>query len=209
MATLDDRIVFEKSEFDYLNPEAEVVIVGITPGNSQMKKSREGMGPREIKRINAFGGGMRPNIIAMLDHIGVNKLLGIESCSTLWVEDFFRVHMTSLLKDATYEITKNGKQMFKDVRKIAKSEKLTDMVNKGFVEECKQLQKARLFIACGPGVLEVLERLQSQGIINAPIVAIAHPSGANAGRIAAYLGKTDLWPVEQSQRAKSTIAEML
>ena len=29
----------ENTKFDYVNPEAEVVIVGITPGNSQTKGS--------------------------------------------------------------------------------------------------------------------------------------------------------------------------
>lgn len=71
---------FEKTDFDYTNPNAEVVIVGITPGNNQLLGSREGKTLKEIKRENAFGGNMRPNLIAMLDHIGVNRLLGIESC---------------------------------------------------------------------------------------------------------------------------------
>ena len=37
MANIDDKYVFEPTEFDYVNPKAEVVIVGITPGNSQLK----------------------------------------------------------------------------------------------------------------------------------------------------------------------------
>ena len=50
MRNIDERIKFEPSGFDYVNTEAKVVIVGITPGNSQMKDSREGLSPKEIKR---------------------------------------------------------------------------------------------------------------------------------------------------------------
>ncbi len=67
--TLDEKIVFESTEFDYVNPKAEVVIVGITPGNSQLDGSREGLTPREIKRKFAFAGRMRPNLVNMLDFI--------------------------------------------------------------------------------------------------------------------------------------------
>lgn len=46
----------ENTKFDYVNPEAEVVIVGITPGNSQTKGSREGLTPKGIKQKYAFKG---------------------------------------------------------------------------------------------------------------------------------------------------------
>ena len=57
MSKIDERIVFEPTEFDYVNREAEVVIVGITPGNSQLKGEREGdydtlVVSRSIKRVN-------------------------------------------------------------------------------------------------------------------------------------------------------------
>lgn len=111
----------KKKDFDYINTSAKVVIVGITPGNTQLTNSREGLSPREIKRINAFAGIMRPNLIAMLDYIGINKLLRISSCSSLWDDNFDLVDMTSLLKDATYEVKKDGKKvMFKNAAKIYK-----------------------------------------------------------------------------------------
>lgn len=66
MSKIDEKIVFKPTEFDYVNQEAEVVIVGITPGNSQLKGEREGLDKREIKRQNAFAGNMRPNLVKML-----------------------------------------------------------------------------------------------------------------------------------------------
>lgn len=38
----DDKIDIRASGMDYVNPKAKVVIVGITPGKSQMKKDRDG-----------------------------------------------------------------------------------------------------------------------------------------------------------------------
>ena len=81
--TLDEKIVFESTEFDYVNPKAEVVIVGITPGNSQTKGSREGLTPKGIKQKYAFK-GLTNNMAKMLDYIGVNTFLGINSCKSLW-----------------------------------------------------------------------------------------------------------------------------
>lgn len=200
--------IFEKTEFGYLNPEAEVVIVGITPGNNQLLNSREGLSLREIKRINAFAGNMRPNLTAMLDHIGVNRLLSIASCSSLWEEDFDRVEMTSLLKDATYRVKKNGeKEMFNDTKAIARSAELTELYTKGFVRDCAKYTKAKLFIGCGPDVFDKLQELRESGIIKAEIVGIAHPSGTNGGRIATFLGNRKpkegeasyLWAQQQGQ----------
>jgi hypothetical protein len=36
MVNIDDKYVFEPTAFGYMNLKAEVVIVGITPGNSQL-----------------------------------------------------------------------------------------------------------------------------------------------------------------------------
>lgn len=212
MSKIDEKIVFEPTGFDYVNPEAEVVIVGITPGNSQLKGEREGLDKREIKRQNAFAGNMRPNLVKMLDYVGVNTLLSIESCRSLWDENFDKVEMTSLLKEATYEIKKDGtKEMFKHAWKIAKSEKLTKMLNNGFVKDCSLYGKARLYVACGPGVYEVLCELKEKGVISAPIICIAHPSGGNMGRICCYLGTKEpkdasyVWCQEKAKEAKNSI----
>ena len=217
MSKYDDKIIFKPTEFSYINPNAEIVIVGITPGNSQLANSREGKSMREIKRENAFAGNMRPNLIAMLDHIGINTLLHIESCSTLWTDDFDKVDMTSLLMDATYVINKNGKEeMFKDTSKIFKSPKLSNMLNNGFKKNCDSYTNVKLYIACGPGVYTILKQLQDDKVISVPVVGIAHPSGANMGRIQKYLGKgtnslddSYVWCEEKSNEAQEIITALI
>ena len=216
MSTFDDRILFKPTKFNYINPEAKVVIVGITPGNSQIEGTREGMTPRKIKQTYAFAGNMRPNLIRMLDYIGVNKLLGIDSCKTLWEQDFDKVEMTSLLKEATYLIKRDGREdMFNDASKIVKSEKLTNMLNKGFVKDCSNYSSAQLFVACGSKVYNVLVSLKQQGVITVPVIEIAHPSGGNNGRVYCYLGikdpkdKTYEWCPNKAKEAKDIIMSLL
>ena len=209
MSNIDDKIIFEPTGFEYQNTKAKVVIVGITPGNSQLKGNREGLDLREIKRKNAFAGSMRPHLINMLDYLRINRLLDIESCSSLWEEDFDKVDMTSLLKEATYELKKDGtKEMFRHAQKIAKSEKLTKMLEEGFVKDCSNYEYFVLYVACGPGVYDVLKKLKEEGKIEGFVAGIAHPSGANLGRILCYLGKTEpkdlsyQWCVDKAKEAK-------
>ena len=183
----DAVIEFRETGFGYVNHAARIVIVGITPGVSQLVNDRSGKSPREIKRENAFAGRMRPNLIRMLDYVGVNRLLGIESCATLWSCDFDKVEMTSLLKEATFV---KGK-MFNNPALIAKSAKLTAAFNEGFKRDCASYLNAVLFVACGNAVGSVISGLKADGIISAEVISIPHPSGANAGRIAAFLNGDD------------------
>ena len=214
---LEESIIFEPTEFDYTNPLAEVVIVGITPGNSQLEGTREKLSPAEIKQKYAFAGRMRPNLIKMLDYIGVNHLLGIDSCCSLWEEDFRRVEMTSLLKEATFIVNDKTreKQMLKDVKLIERSEKLTKQLNEGFLKDCTQYNSVKLFVACGPGVYDFLNDLKDKNIITAPVVGIAHPSGANAGRISCYLGEKEpkdesyQWCRRKAEEAQRIIQEVI
>ena len=199
----------ENTKFDYVNPEAEVVIVGITPGNSQTKGSREGLTPKGIKQKYAFK-GLTNNIAKMLDYIGVNTFLGINSCKSLWKEDFDRVEMTSLLKNATYKVTGSKKEMFKDADMITKSEDLRKEFEEGFVKDCEQYNNARLFVACGQGVYDELMKLKERGVITAPVVAIAHPSGNNGVRVLYYMGQLDsslVWCTERAKEAIETICQ--
>ena len=82
----------------YVNPDAKVIIVGISPGNTQLKemlKTKESL--KERNRRCAFAGGMRDNLSSMLNAIRIHDYLGIKDCKTLWGEDFNLVNHTSIL----------------------------------------------------------------------------------------------------------------
>ncbi len=221
MAIIDTRIKFINAGFDYPNPEAEVVIVGITPGKNQLEngyKSRDVIVASreeslERKKTYAFK-GLRENISGMLDSVDLNKLLGIDKCETIWNEDFGKVDFTSLIKEAAYEYeNKNGKiNPFNDADKIVKSIKLSKRLEEGFVEDCKQYTKAKLFVACGHKVYNVLCGLRDKGIISVPVIAIAHPSKNNNIRVQFYQGNEEDSVREcqkDAEEAKTIINDLL
>lgn len=208
-----------KTKMEYTNSNADVVIVGVTPGNNQLKNDRKNKTLEEIKKENSFAGkNMRRNLTDMLDFICINKTLKIDSCKTLFDEDFNKVECTSLLKDATFEIDKDGKKkMFNKPSKIMKNEKLKEEFEKGFLKDCKNYKKAKVIVALGRENEELLKNQQAEGKIdkNIKIIAIPHPSGANIGRVNAFLGKgkskSDLsyeWSENAGKKAKREIKEI-
>ena len=104
------------------------------------------------------------------------------------------MEMTSLLKDATFYKDK----MFNAATDILSSKKLMHALKTGFAGDCSSYSKALLFVAMGDGVGTVLEHLKNEGVIAADIVVIPHPSGANNGRIAIFLGSK---PVESGNES--------
>ncbi len=210
---------FKKTEMDYVNSKAIVVIVGITPGNEQIKNSRKDKTKKEIKMDNAFAGRMRNPLIEMLNYIHLNKYLKIKTCESLWKEDFDKVEFTSLLKEATYEYKlvdgKREEKMFNDPSKILKVQKLKNAFEKGFKADCKKYKDAKLFIALGR-VSNILKLLQDEGLINCDIITIPHPTGQNSGRIKVFLGKSDnmrdssyINASEMAKRSRNTIRRLI
>jgi hypothetical protein len=82
--------------FDHVDHNAKIIIIGITPGFTQMNiairhaKKNLPVGRsyntilKHIKEKAAFAGQMRTNLINMFDDLGLNKLLNIKSCNLLF-----------------------------------------------------------------------------------------------------------------------------
>lgn len=205
------QYIFKPTGLDYVNENAIVVIVGITPGPSQLEGSKTGLSPQEYKRTFAFKGAIRKNLIKMLNYIGVNNLLGISSCESLWEDDFNLIEMTSLLKDATFVVTKKGEKGFNKAEKILKSELLLRRMNEGFVKDCKKYGKAKLFVACGEGVYATLNQIKSLGKIKVPVIGIAHPSPNNGLRVSYYQEIDEpslVWCKQKAEEAKMIVNEL-
>ncbi|PRC44158.1 hypothetical protein C6A85_000000101650, partial [Mycobacterium sp. ITM-2017-0098] len=108
------RIDIAYAPFDDANPQARIVLVGLTPGRQQMgnalREARRGLlaGFSEAEALAAaesfasFSGPMRTYLVAMLDSIGVNRLLGVSSTSTLWDGDTSLVHFTSVCRHPVF-----------------------------------------------------------------------------------------------------------
>ena len=94
IADCDIRI--DPSGMDYVNPRAKLVIVGITPGESQMKASRDRKTAEEIKCENAFAGGMRKQLEAIKEVIQ-----GLQSEDVQVVPSLYKINRKNGVVDAS------------------------------------------------------------------------------------------------------------
>lgn len=184
--------------FDLVNSDARLVLVGITPGFTQWKNAvteaqrrlRAGASAdeahRAAKQAGAFSGAMRPNLIALLDAIGVHQWLGIDSCSALFAGRASLVHTTSILRHPTFV---NGDN-YNGTPSMLTNTFLHDQLRTHFAREARQFPRA-VFVPLGPKVDAGLHALAREGVIDDQRIlsGLPHPSGANAERFAYFLGR--------------------
>lgn len=204
--TSDHRLLLDRDEnlevwyapFDYVNQSARVVLVGITPGRQQMalalaeasRALRAGAteleASKRAKGTASFGGPMRSNLIAMLDHIDLHGALGIQSCADLFGKRADLIHYTSALR---YPVFVDGGN-YSGTPNMTRHPLLTSYLRKYFKAEVVALPHA-VFIPLGPKVEAAMQVLVGDGAItpNKVLFGLPHPSGANAERIAYFLGR--------------------
>jgi hypothetical protein len=193
LAKEGDIEIYYCTHNEYINKEAKVFIIGITPGFQQMNKSiavarkclEENLSFDEsayiCKREARFFGILRRNIIQMLDDLDLNRVLNLESCEELFIEKDFLLHTTSLVP---YAVFINGKNYTGHSPKILKNELLTQFLEEYFKPQAEQLQNA-LIIPLGKGVEEVLSQYIYKGLFKKENIlsGFPHPSGANGHRL--------------------------
>ena len=186
--------------FEHVCKSARVALVGICPGTTQAEKAlfvfrsalSEGVAMeqalRRAKLAASFGGAMRTNLVNMLDHIGLNDHLHVQSCEQLFTTECEQVHFTSALRYPVFVCGKN----YNGSPDMIQTAVLRSLIDSAFAEECEVLSGA-IFIPLGPKPAGALRYLAAQGIIRFTQIAAAlpHPSGANAERIAYFLGRKD------------------
>jgi hypothetical protein len=184
--------------FEYINRAAKIVLCGITPGLQQadaaLVAARDALLRGEsveaaqvkAKATGSFAGVMRTNLVSMLDHVGVNRLVGISSCSELFGMRSDLVHYTSALRNPVF---KDGENYSGD-SKMVRSPYLWDQILAGIKEESGAIPGA-LWVPLGPDVGAVFERLIGMGVIEEQhcLLGLPHASGANSERIKYFLGE--------------------
>lgn len=186
--------------FEYINPAARLVIVGITPGRTQMMNAlrecrtqlERGAGDVtaliEAKQTAAFSGAMRPNLIAMLDRVGIQKMLGLASCAALFSDKSELVQTTSVLRNPVFVDGEN----YNGNPNMVRHPLLQHQLIEGFGQDAAALPGA-VFVPLGDKVSQALFYLADRGLIARERIleGLPHPSGANAERIAYFLGNKD------------------
>jgi hypothetical protein len=186
--------------FDLINHQARLVLVGITPGFTQLinalkeaqhqikKGSDDETVLHAAKLTGAFSGAMRPNLVAMLDHCKINDWLGIVSCDDLFKSKNYLIHTTSVLRFPVFI----GNENYNGTPNMTKHPFLQKYLLEHFAKEVGTLENA-IFLPLGPKVSDALSWLAAKGLIdkNRILDGMPHPSGANAERISYFLGRKE------------------
>lgn len=179
--------------FEYINPGARIVLVGITPGPTQMvnannearrafkagKSSAEAV--RAAKDVGAFSGEpLRSNLINQLNHWDFHKWLGLDDSADLFSTSRHLVQTTSLLRYPVF-VRDND---YRGTPDMTKHPLLRKFLLENFVAEVEELKDA-VFVGLGPQVQKVLDRLIQQRVLHPERVVggLLHPSGNCTYRI--------------------------
>lgn len=185
----DERYRIVYTPFEYVNKKSKIVLIGITPGQTQLINAYEAVienkSEKEIKKIAAFSGDMRRVLINSLNSIWPKDLFGVSDCTQLFNVKNDLIHSTSLLKDAVFEYdTKTGCYIdFKEATKIWKNEILYKEFESNFLMECKKLPEDIVLICLGDKVFNVISEAKQKNLIRQNnIIFVPHPSGASPFR---------------------------
>jgi hypothetical protein len=187
--------------FDYVNRHARVMLVGVTPGWTQMHisfvEARAGLEEgqdtdtvlRRVKRVAAFSGSLRTNLVSMLDGIGIPEALGLGSSADLFTSQYESLlHATSAVR---YPVFKSGKNYPGSNPTIPKSDLLAPYLDL-LADEVDQVAGA-VIVPLGKGVEAALGALIDGGRVDKArcLSGFPHPSGAYVGRPAQYKANRD------------------
>lgn len=186
---------------EYMNPNAKIFIIGITPGFNQMNRSivaaRQGLEeniplkdlPYLCKKEARFEGSLRKNLIAMLNELKVHEKFRLEDAAQLFSTRDDLLHTTSLIPYATFV---KGKNYTGHQPPLMKNEYLMKWVEEHFYPQVEQLREA-LFIPLGKSVEEVLVKCIEEGKLTPEqcLLGFPHPSGANAHRYEQFAQNKD------------------
>lgn len=191
-----DIAVYYAPHNEYINPDAKVFIIGITPGFEQMSTAiaaarngfEEGKTIEEIqyacKAAARFSGSLRKNVIYQLDQIGLPERLEIQDAEELFGDRDDLLHTISLIP---YSVFVKGKNYTGHTPKLLKNEMLMSYVYQYFLDDYTSLKQSKevILIPLGKAVEEVLLHLAEEGKIEREqiLTGFPHPSGANVNRL--------------------------
>lgn len=194
----DGAIEIFYAPFEYSNPKARIVIVGITPGRvqavnairaaqSQLKKGASvDAALKAAKSTGSFSGPMRNNLVAMLDYFQLNEWLRIGSCADLFGARMDLAQFDSLLR---FPVFLDGDN-YKGHPSTVDHPLLRRYLLEHFAASVGLFRDA-VFIPLGDQVGGVFQWLIQRQVLDGTRVldGFQHPSGANAERIAYLIGR--------------------
>jgi hypothetical protein len=189
--------------FDWINDEADIVLIGITPGKQQAEAAllaaRNALSrgasisdaARDAKQEASFKGDMRQIAATLMDHFDMHRLFGLSSCSALFGEASHRVHYTSAFRYPVLELKKGDWSNYSGGTWVG-HKLLRNMIEDHLVPELEMFRKAWL-VPFGPTPAEVLSSLAERGLVNSGkvLAGLNHPTGTQWNRHKCQLDRID------------------
>lgn len=196
MTRSGDQEMFYAPHNEVVNPAAKVVIIGITPGWTQMRIALEaaqkglqaGLADEEVCRLAkeaaGFAGTMRANLIDMLDKLELHHYLGIGTCADLFGECRALLNTTSLLRFPVF----SGGRNYNGSRPELVAHPFLDQTALSLLQAELSLMNRPLLIPLGKKVEQVLQQLAADGLLDGErcLWGFPHPSGANGHRLVQF-----------------------
>ena len=190
--------------FEHVNHSAKIVLIGITPGRTQMNRALAAAAQSikagsniseaitEVKRVGSFSGSMRSNIVNTLNKLGYQKKLSMDCSSELWSSKNNIVNFCSLLK---YPVFLKGKDYNKNPNPFKVNE-LKSLLIDGFAKDLQAIPSTAELVPLGDFVADILSELDSLNLVpqhinrfEGKVIAPPHPSGANAESVTLLLSE--------------------
>lgn len=198
--------------FDWVNEDADVVLIGITPGRAQAKAAlkslrgalRRGLtapdAARVAKQAASFDGDMREIAAQLMNRFMFPKLFGLRDTAELFGSASHRAHYTSLLRYPVLHWQtkkKKGQEItgwfdYSGGDSAFSVEMLRRSIDQHFEPEIAQFKHAWL-VPFGPVPAMALESMVARGLVDPDRVlpGVNHPSGTQWNRHNCQLNISD------------------
>ncbi len=184
--------------FDWINTNAKIIIVGITPGKDSMLNAfrasaaalRQGQEIDECSRLGKQAGSFsnaRSTISRMFDELDIPKALGIDRSEELFGTRYDLLHPTSCIRYPVF-VWRNKESRWTNYTghspKLLKWKTSLHYIENVLAEELSLIPRA-IVVPCGEAVDGALRHLSEKRLLDISrcLQGFPHPSGANGHRL--------------------------
>lgn len=185
--------------WDWVNTAAKVMLIGITPGAFQATQAlreaqrciREGLPNEQTLRlasaVGSFSGPLRANLVSMLDGIGLQEALSIDSTARLFDTQHDLAAKASAI---SYPVFVNGENYGGGNPSLIRHPALRSFVKASLGPRVAMASDA-LVIPLGKAAQDAVTLLTTDGLLDPGrcLLGFPHPSGANGWRVRQYAAR--------------------
>jgi hypothetical protein len=142
-----------------------------------------------VKYQASFAGPIRRNLIAMLDGIGLPRVLGVATCAALYADRIDLLHTSAVVRHPVFV---GGEDWSGHTPPVRSHPLLRRYLRDAMLPELQAVPGA-LILSLGKCASDALATLVAEGALDPArcLVGLPHPSGANGHRHAQFAAMRD------------------